>query len=201
MFHRVGPLFRTSRSTGGDPFPKPNAPDLKRHPVTMAGNKQNMAVWQKWMKNVDLDETTFFYCMDVLNVNANQTKLLLNNTKKCLNHVFLLEQLKKYLDGQNLTQRRLRGLTTWKDMLKNAFERYCELANKKTEQLFKVSSPCLGDHQFKEELESVGELSKACSQIVLKCLYLERIGRPDISWKVHKLAGSVTKWTHSYDRR
>ena len=38
--------------------------------------------------------------------------------------------------------------------------------------LRKVSSPCLDDHQFKmEELESVGELSGVCSQIVLKCLY------------------------------
>ena len=60
-------------------------------------------------------------------------------------------------------------------------ERYCELASKRVEQLCKVSSPCLDDHQFKkEELESVGELSKVCSQIVLKCLYLVRIGRPDI---------------------
>ena len=49
------------------------------------------------------------------------------------------------------------------------------------EQLYKVPSPCLDDHQFKkEELESVGELSKVCSRIVLKCLYLARIGRPDI---------------------
>ena len=49
------------------------------------------------------------------------------------------------------------------------------------EQLFKVSSPCLDDHLFKkEELESVGELSKVCSQMVLKCLYLARIGTPDI---------------------
>ena len=33
-------------------------------------------------------------------------------------------------------------------------ERYCELANKKTEQLHKVSHPCLDDHQIrKEELE------------------------------------------------
>ena len=39
-------------------------------------------------------------------------------------------------------------------------ERCCELANKKTEQLYKVSSPRLDDHQpKKEELESVGELS------------------------------------------
>ena len=40
-------------------------------------------------------------------------------------------------------------------------ERYCELANKKTEQLYKVSSPCLDDHHFKEEeLESVEVSSK-----------------------------------------
>ena len=47
-------------------------------------------------------------------------------------------------------------------------DRYCELANKKVEQRYKVSNPCLDDHQFKqEELESVGELSEVCSQIVL----------------------------------
>ena len=81
-------------------------------------------------------------------------------------------------------------------------ERYCELANKKDEAVFKVSSPCLDDHQFeKEELESVGELSIVCSQIVLKCLYLARIDRPDILWTVNKLAQSVTKWTRACDRR
>ena len=33
-------------------------------------------------------------------------------------------------------------------------ERYCELANEKTEQQYKVSHPCLDDHQIrKEELE------------------------------------------------
>ena len=80
------------------------------------------------------------------------------------------------------------------------FERCCELANKKGEQLYKVSSPCLDDHHFKkEELESVGELSKVCSQIVLKCLYLARIGRPDVLWSVNKLARSVTKWTGACD--
>ena len=39
-------------------------------------------------------------------------------------------------------------------------ERYCESANRTVEQLYKVSTPCLDDHQFKkEELETVGELS------------------------------------------
>ena len=40
-----------------------------------------------------------------------------------------------------------------------------------------------------------------CSQIVLKCLYLARIGRPDILWSVNKLARSITKWTKACDKR
>ena len=82
---------------------------------------------------------------------------------------------------------------------KKCVERYCELANKTTQQLHKVSTACVDDHHFKEEeLKSVGELSKVCSQIVLKCLYLARIGRPDILWSVHKLARSITKWTKAW---
>ena len=53
----------------------------------------------------------------------------------------------------------------------------------------------------KEELESVGELSEVCSQIILKCLHLARIDRPDILWSVSKFARSVTKWTQACDRR
>ena len=34
---------------------------------------------------------------------------------------------------------------------------------------------------------------KVCSQMVLKCMYLARIGRPDILWSVNKLARSITK--------
>ena len=50
--------------------------------------------------------------------------------------------------------------------------------------------------QEREELESVGELAKVCSQIALKCLYFARIGRPDVLWSANKLARSVTKLTH-----
>ena len=85
---------------------------------------------------------------------------------------------------------------------KKCVERYCELANKTTQQFYKVSTPCIDDHHFKEEeLKSVGELSNACSQIVLKCLYLARIGRLDILWSVNKLARSITKWTKACDKR
>ena len=43
--------------------------------------------------------------------------------------------------------------------VRKCVEWYCELANKKTEQLHKVSSPCLDDRQIKkEELKHKGEL-------------------------------------------
>ena len=60
----------------------------------------------------------------------------------------------------------------------------------------------MDDHQLKEgEIGSVGELSTVCSQIVLKCLYLARIGRLDILWSVTKFARAVTKWTKACDKR
>ena len=47
---------------------------------------------------------------------------------------------------------------------KKCVERYCELVNKTTQQLYKESTPCIDDHHFKEEeLKSVGELSQVCS--------------------------------------
>ena len=84
---------------------------------------------------------------------------------------------------------------------KKCVERYCELANKTTQQLYKVSTACIDDHHFKEDkMKSVGELSQACSQVVLKCIYLTRIGRLDILWSVNKLARSITKWTKACDK-
>ena len=65
-------------------------------------------------------------------------------------------------------------------------DRYCELANKTTQQFYKVATPCMDDHQFK---------------IVLKCPYLARIGRPESLWSVNKLARAVTKWTKACDKR
>ena len=54
---------------------------------------------------------------------------------------------------------------------KKCVERYCKLANKTIEQLYKVSTPCIDDHHFKEEeMKSVGELSPSvlsnCSEHV-----------------------------------
>ena len=83
---------------------------------------------------------------------------------------------------------------------KKCVERNCELGNKTTQQLYNVTTPCIDDHHFKEE-EVKSELSQVCSQIVLKCLYLARIGRPHILWSVNKLARSSRKWTKACDKR
>ena len=40
-----------------------------------------------------------------------------------------------------------------------------------------------------------------CSEIVLKCSNLARIGRPNILWSVNKLARAVTKCTMACDKR
>ena len=84
-------------------------------------------------------------------------------------------------------------LGRWNDVVSWQTRRLCNLQ--------KASTPCIDDHHCNEkELKPVGALSKVCSQIVLKCWYLARIG-PDILWSVNKLARSITKWTKTCAKR
>ena len=66
------------------------------------------------------------------------------------------------------------NISTWscgmKGHVKKCVERYCTLAHKTIQQLYKVSTPCLDDHQFKEEeLKSFWGLSNVmlsrCSEM------------------------------------
>ena len=80
---------------------------------------------------------TFTY--DALNGDANPTRKSLDKT------AIMFES--RISDGE-------RGPTTWKDMLENVWNGIANWQTKKTEQLYKVSHPCLDDHQIrKEELE------------------------------------------------
>ena len=152
---------------------------------------------------VDLGEPTSF--LDHVNLGCTQrqfeiSKDIVDNYRTMFESRFSAERVEKLPFTQNLR------ISSWSsDMAghaKKCVERYCELANKTTQQLYKVSTPCIDDHHFKEEeTRSFGELSNVCSQIVLKCLYLARIGRLDILWSVNKFARSITKWTKAYDRR
>ena len=119
------------------------------------------------------------YTWAALKDNVKQEKNTVDNYRTMFESRISAEKVAKLPFPQNLR------ISSWSyDMAghaKKCVERFCELANKTTQQLYKVSTPCIDDHHFKEEeMKSVGELSHVCSQIVLKCLYLARIGRPDI---------------------
>ena len=174
--------------------------------INMAGKKQNLApVWKKLMKNVDIEEPTSFLGHVYLGCAQRECKLnekIIGQYNKMIESRISAGATEK-LPGWDKPRAKT---SAWSyDMEGHArkwVERYCEVANKKTEQLYKVSHPYLDDRQIKkEELENKGELPEVCSHIVFKCLYLARIGRPDILWSVNTLARSVTKWTQACDRR
>ena len=88
-------------------------------------------------------------------------------------------------------------------MQRKAWQRYCELANKTTQQLYKVATPCLDDLYNKdEENGSVGELPTVCPQIVSEMsACVARIGRPDILTVCEQTCScAVTKWTKACDK-
>ena len=100
---------------------------------------------------------------------------------------------------KKLTWKLWRGLTTWKVMRRNAFERYLNWQT--MQQLHKATTPCIDNQFMEEDLASTGDLSKVWPQIVLNSPYLARIGRLDILWLGNKLARTVLKWTRAWDKR
>ena len=172
--------------------------------IKLAGKKHNIdPMWKVLNKEVDLGEPTSFLDHVYLGCTQRQCEIskdTVDNYRTMFESRISAGGVEKLPFPQNLR------ISSWSyDMVghaKKCVERYCELANKTTQQLYKVSTPCIDDHHFKEEeMKSVGELSQVCSQILLKCLYLARSGRPDILWSVNKLARAITKWTKACDKR
>ena len=172
--------------------------------IKLVGKKQNInPMWKVLNKEVDLGEPTSF--LDHVYLGCTQreceiSKEIVDNTETMFESRISAGATEKLPCSENLS------ISSWsygmEGHAKKCVERFCELANKTTQQLYKVSTPCIEDHHFKEEeLKSVGELSHVCSQIVLKCLCLARFGRPDILWSVNKLSRSITKWTKACDKR
>ena len=88
-----------------------------------------------------------------LNESVRLAWTLWRATEICSNPGFLLGPKKNYrpeLQG-NLMQK----ISSWSyDMeghAKNCVERYCELANETTQQLHKVATPCIDNHQLKKK--------------------------------------------------
>ena len=128
-------------------------------------------MWKVFNKEVDLGEPTSF--LDHENLACIQrrneiSKDIVGNYRTMFESRISVGATEKLPCSENMR------ISSWSyDMeghAKKCVERKCELANRTTQQLYKVSTLCIDDHHFKEEeLKSVGELSKVCSQIVLKC--------------------------------
>ena len=81
-------------------------------------------------------------------------------------------------------------------------DRYLELSKMKERDLKRVETPCIDDHQLNaDDFKTPGKLTSVAARIVLKALYLARIGRPDALWAVNTLAREVTRWTVACDKR
>ena len=146
-------------------------------------------------KEVDLGDPTSFLDHVYLRCTQRQcevSKDIVDTYRTMFEFRIPQEQRKDY---QAWKHRRFpRGLTTWKVMPKSVWNAFVNWQTKQRNRCTtNVSTLCLDDHQFKEEeMKSVGELSKLCSEIVLTSLYLARIGRPDILLPVNKLARAIT---------
>ena len=112
--------------------------------IKLAGKKQKNIdpVWKVLNKEVDVGEPTSFLDHVYLGCTQRQceiSKILLTITEPCLNPVFPHEQLKNYHARKIWVF--LRGSYDMEGHAKKCVERYCELANKTTQQLCKVSTP------------------------------------------------------------
>ena len=140
--------------------------------IELAGKKQNIdPMWKVLNKEVDLGEPTSFLDHVYLGCFQRQCEIskdIVDNYRAMFESRISAGGTEKlpYSENFRISSR----CYDVEGHAKKCVERYCELANKTTQQLYKVSTPCIGDHHFKEEeLKSVGELSQVCYQIVLKC--------------------------------
>ena len=127
--------------------------------IKLAGKKHNIdPMWKVLNKEVDLGEPTSFLDHVYLGCTQRQCEVsqdIVDNYRAMFESRISAVGLEKLSFSENFR------ISTWSyDMVghaKKCVERYCELANKTTQQLYKVSTPCIDDHHFKEEeTKSVG---------------------------------------------
>ena len=104
------------------------------------------------MKDVDLGEPTSFLDHVYLGCTQRESKIskdIVDNYRTMFESRISAGAMEKLPCSENLC------ISSWSyDMeshAKKCVERYCELANRTTQQLHKVPTPGIDDHQFKEE--------------------------------------------------
>ena len=128
-------------------------------------NKIIDPMWIVLNKEVDLGEPTSFLDHVYLGCTQRQCEIskdIVDNYRTMFESRISAGRTAKLTCWENLR------ISSWSyDMeghAKKCVERYCELANRTTQQIYKVSTPCNDGNHFKEEeMKFVGDLSKVCS--------------------------------------
>ena len=120
--------------------------------VKLAGKKQNIVpLWKVLMKDVDLGEPTSF--LDHVYLGCTQrefqsSKDIVDNYRSMFESKISAGATEKLLCSRKPDA----DISSWSyDMeghAKKCVERYLGLANQTTQQLYKVATPCVNDHQF-----------------------------------------------------
>ena len=131
-------------------------------------------MWKVQNKDVDLGEPTSFLDHVYLGCTQRQCEIskdILNNYRTMFESRISAGATEKLPCSENMR------ISSWSyDMeghAKKCVERYCELANRTTQQLYKVSTQCIDDHHFKEEeIEIRGRIVKSMLSDCPKMLLL-----------------------------
>ena len=109
-------------------------------------------MWKVHNKEVDLGEPTSFLDHVYLGCTQRQCEIskdIVDNYRAMFESRISARETEKLPYSENFR------ISSWSyDMeghAKKCVERHCELANRTTQQLYKVSTPCIYDHHFKEE--------------------------------------------------
>ena len=137
------------------------------------GKKQNInPMWKVLMKDVDLGEPTSFPDHVYLGCTSRECQISKDIVDSYRN--MFESRISAWAMENSVSEKSDANISSWayqtEGHAKKCEERYCELASKTSQQ----------QHSRNTKRWNVGELSKVCSHIVLKCLFLARIGRPDI---------------------
>ena len=131
--------------------------------IKLAGGKRQNIVqmWQVLTKDVDLGEPTSF--LDHVYLGCSQrecqtSKDIVDNDRSMFESRVSAGAIEKL----PVSEKSDADISSWsydrEGHANKCVERYCELANKTTQQFFKVATSCIDDHHFtEEEMGSVGE--------------------------------------------
>ena len=129
----------------------------------MTGKTQNLdPMWKILLKDVDLGEPTSFLDHVYLGCTQRECKTRedIANNYRDLFESRMSAWSEKLLYSEESEANISSRSYHMEGYAKKCVERYCELANKSIQQLHKVVTPCIDNHQFKEE-------NRICWRIVI----------------------------------